>query len=42
MIHSFLIGAEECYEARCRDCFEIDRQTNYTALARKYEQQLET
>jgi len=37
-----LIGAEECYEARCRDCFEIDRQTNYTALARKYEQQLET
>lgn len=34
-----LIGAEECYEARCRDCFEIDRQTNYTALARKYEKQ---
>ncbi|HBR70245.1 TPA: thymidine kinase [Candidatus Dependentiae bacterium] len=34
-----LIGAEECYEARCRDCYEIDKQTNYTALARKYEKQ---
>jgi thymidine kinase len=20
-----LVGAEECYEARCRDCFKIDR-----------------
>jgi len=34
-----LIGAQECYEARCRECFEIDRYTNYTQLARKYEEQ---
>jgi len=34
-----LIGAEECYEARCRDCFEIDRKANFTAVARKYEKQ---
>lgn len=34
-----MIGAQECYEARCRECFEIDRQTNYTLLARKHEQQ---
>jgi thymidine kinase len=35
-----MIGAEECYEARCRDCYEIDKQTNYTALARKSEEEL--
>jgi len=34
-----VVGAEECYEARCRQCFKIDRQTNYSALARKYENQ---
>ena len=33
-----MIGAEECYEARCRDCYEIDKQTNYTILARKSEE----
>jgi len=34
-----MIGAEENYEARCRDCYEIDKQTNYTALARKSEEE---
>ena len=34
-----MIGAEECYEARCRDCYEIDRRTNYTILARKSEEE---
>ena len=34
-----MIGAQECYEARCRDCFEIDKAISLTALTRKYEQQ---
>jgi thymidine kinase len=34
-----MIGAEECYEARCRDCFCIDRQASLTALARKFDRQ---
>ncbi len=34
-----MIGAQECYEARCRDCFEIDRYASMTALTKKYEQQ---
>ncbi len=34
-----MIGAEECYEARCRDCFEIDKQINFAAIARQYERQ---
>lgn len=25
-----LVGAKECYEARCRDCFAIDKPASYT------------
>jgi len=31
-----MIGASECYEARCRTCFEIDKQLSMTALSRSY------
>jgi thymidine kinase len=34
-----MIGASECYEARCRDCFEIDRMISFSTLARTYERQ---
>jgi len=34
-----MIGAQECYEARCRDCFEIDHGLSLTALTKKYIQQ---
>ena len=27
-----LVGAKECYEARCRDCFVIDKPVNYGKL----------
>jgi len=27
-----LVGAEECYEARCRDCFEIDVRKKYSSI----------
>ncbi len=26
---TILVGASECYEARCRDCFSIDRSARY-------------
>lgn len=26
---TILVGASECYEARCRDCFSIDRSVSY-------------
>lgn len=34
-----MIGAQECYEARCRDCFEIDRHISFNAIARQHERQ---
>ena len=27
---TILIGAEECYQARCRDCFSIDKYHDFT------------
>jgi thymidine kinase len=32
-----MVGAQECYEARCRDCFVIDRQAEYSSIVRVHE-----
>ncbi|MBU4269785.1 thymidine kinase [Candidatus Dependentiae bacterium] len=31
-----LVGAKECYEARCRNCFSIDKQAVLVTPAKKY------
>jgi thymidine kinase len=36
-----LVGAEECYEARCRNCFEIDRMPSFMETKRDNEKHCE-
>lgn len=33
-----LVGGEECYEARCRNCFEIDKQKTYSDIVLNHKQ----
>ncbi|KKP23883.1 MAG: Thymidine kinase [candidate division TM6 bacterium GW2011_GWF2_28_16] len=34
-----LVGAKECYEARCRNCFAIDKKAQLITPAKKYTEQ---